>query len=156
MQNFSNILTPFNGIGLVFSLGENNLLKVEPKGKITDQTRLFIREHKTEIINYLRGDGPEWITPAMCMNPATRGRATRKRPSVVALAWLREHRAALKAAGWTMAELYRANKSKGIAWVTFWDRNFLKVYLHENGVIEFECVDGGRDAIQTARPLKGS
>ena len=51
-----------------------------------------------------------------------------------------------------MRELYRRNKSKGISFSGLWDKTLLKVYLHENGVIEFECADGGRDVIQTARP----
>ncbi len=72
--------------------------------------------------------------------------------SPVALAWLREHRQQLKAAGWTARELWRRNKSKGICWCGLWDKPFLKVYLHDDGVIEFECVDGGRDVSQTARP----
>ena len=28
----------------------------------------------------------------------------------------------------------------------------MKVYQHDDGTIEFECVDGGRDVIQTAKP----
>jgi hypothetical protein len=76
-------------------------------------------------------------------------------PSPVALAWLREHREALDKAGWTRAELYRRNKSKrGIAWHLIWDKPFSLAYLHESGVIEFECSDGGRDFIQTERPRK--
>jgi hypothetical protein len=76
-----------------------------------------------------------------------------KRISSVALAWLQNHRQALRQAGWTGRELYRRNKSKGIGWCALWDAPFLKVYLHENGVIEFECVIAGKDIIQTARPM---
>lgn len=111
----------------------------------------FIRDHKNEIVNYLRGDGPEWITPAMYMSPATRGRDTRQRPSPVALSWLQDHRKALKAAGWTMRELYRRNGSRGICWCSLWDKPFFKAYLHDNGIIEMECVIADRDVIQTTR-----
>lgn len=113
----------------------------------------FIRDHKNEIVNYLRGDGPEWITPAMCMSPATRGRDTRKRPSPVALSWLQDHRQALKAAGWPASQLWRRNKERGICWAGIWDKPFFKAYLHDDGVIEFEFIDGGRECRQTARPM---
>ena len=65
----------------------------------------FIRDHKAEIVNYLRGDDHEWIRLEPSWRPAKK--ATRQRPSVVALEWLRDHRQALRLAGWTMAELYR-------------------------------------------------
>lgn len=99
----------------------------------------------------LKGDDSGWI-PLDRSRQSVKREATRKKPSPVALDWLQEHRQALKAAGWTGREIYRANKSKGICWCGLWDKPFLKVYLHSDGVIEFECVDGGRDCIQTARP----
>ncbi len=73
--------------------------------------------------------------------------------SPVALEWLQEHRQALKAAGWTARELWRRNKSTGICWCGLWDKPFFKAYLHDNGVIEMECVIAGRDCAQTARPM---
>jgi len=78
------------------------------------------------------------------------------KPSPVALAWIREHRQALQCNGWTMAELYRRNKSRGIAWCGLWEKPFLKVFLQPGGVIEFECIVLGRDIIQTARSLKNN
>jgi hypothetical protein len=75
------------------------------------------------------------------------------KPSPVALSWLHEHRQRAKAAGWTMRELYRRNKSRGICWCGLWDKPFFKAYLHDDGVIEMECVIAGRDCIQTARPM---
>ncbi|MBV5341768.1 MAG: hypothetical protein J0665_19815 [Deltaproteobacteria bacterium] len=74
--------------------------------------------------------------------------------SPVALSWLAENRVRLKDAGWTGRELYRRNKSKGICWCTLWSEPFIKPYLHETGVIEFECVIAGKDIIQTARPMQ--
>jgi hypothetical protein len=76
------------------------------------------------------------------------------RISPVALSWLAENRQRLKDAGWTGRELYRRNKSKGICWCTLWSEPFIKPYLHETGVIEFECVIAGKDIIQTARPMQ--
>ena len=83
-------------------------------------------------------------------------RLTPKRAETIppaAKEWLQDHRQELKAAGWSMRELYRANRSRGIAWVAIWDKHFLKVYLHDNGVIFFEFIDSGRDCQQTARPM---
>lgn len=78
-----------------------------------------------------------------------------KLPSPVALLWLLEHREALDKAGWMRPELYRRNKSKrGIAWLELWDKPFFMAYLHDSGVIEFECNINGRDFFQTARPQK--
>lgn len=77
----------------------------------------------------------------------------KRQMSPVALEWLQEHRQALKAAGWTARESWRRNKSKGICWCGLWDKPFFKAYLHDNGVIEMECVIAGRDVIQTARPM---
>ena len=110
----------------------------------------FIRDHKTEIVNYLRGDDHEWISLEPSYRPAKK--ATNKRPSLVAMAWLQDHRQRLKAAGWAMAELYRRNKSPGIAWVSFWEKSFLRVYLQPGGIIEVEFLDGGKDRILTVRP----
>ncbi|MFA5905804.1 MAG: hypothetical protein WC836_17865 [Desulfobacula sp.] len=100
---------------------------------------------------YLRGDDPGWIPLDQSRQPLKR-ETTSKKPSPVALKWIREHRQELRQAGWTGRELYRANKSKGICWCGLWDKPFLKVYLHSDRVIEFECVDSGRDCIQTAQP----
>lgn len=171
MQNFSNILTQFDDMGLVFSLGENNLLKVTPKEKITDQTRLFIREHKAEIIDIMtrqdsakvstdiqsgcmfHGESEQYVSGTKQLRhtqqPEKRGRVI----SLIALKWLREHRQELRQVGWTGRELYRRNKSPGICWCGLWEEPFLKVYLHDNGVIEFECVIADKDIIQTARPM---
>ncbi len=90
------------------------------------------------------------------LDAPTPGRLTPKngnRISPVALTWLRDHRQELRQVGWTMAELYRRNKSPGICWCKLWDAPFLKTYLHESGIIEFECVIAGRDCRQTARPM---
>jgi len=82
-------------------------------------------------------------------------RTSVKLPSPVALAWLLENRCALDKAGWTRPELYRRNKSeRGIAWLDLWDNPFFMVYLHNSGVIEFECSVNGRDFFQTVSPQK--
>ena len=181
MQNSSNILTQFNEMGICFFLGDNNLLKVTPKEKITDQVRIFIRDHKPEIIAFLSGeisestssklspskiseDNPKLDVPSVSPELGNRlsppqMEARRFTPrkaetiSSVALDWLNDHRQALKSSGWTTLELYRRNKSKGICWCRLWDKPFLNMYLHDNGVIEFKFIDNGRDVIQTARQM---
>jgi hypothetical protein len=91
-------------------------------------------------------------SPSCDDKPVVRPIPCREKISPVALEWLREQRQALKAAVWTMAGLYRRNRSKGLAWSGIWVQPLLKVYLHDSGIIEFECVIAGKDIIQTARP----
>jgi hypothetical protein len=144
MQNICEILSQIEGMGLFISLAENDHLRVEPKDKITDHARELIKGNKTNLVYYL-GD----IKLQQLSSP----KRASSLPSPIALTWLQDHRQALKAAGWTAAELYRRNKSKGIAWCGLWDKPFLEVYLQPGGVIEFECVMHGRDIHQTAGPL---
>lgn len=96
------------------------------------------------------GDDPGWFTPGQ---DGPQRRRSKERPSSVSLAWLRDNIVPLRAGGWTASQLWRRNKSKGICWCELWDAPFLKAYLHDNGVIEFECVIEGRDIIQSARPM---
>jgi len=123
------------------------------RGAVTPRILADAKTHKAEIINIL---SVESETTAPKSDAPTPGRLTPKngnRLSPVALSWLKDHREALRAAGWTARELYRRNKSPGICWCTLWEMPFLKVYLHDDGVIEFEAVIAGRDIIQTARPM---
>lgn len=153
MQNFSNILTQFDDIGLVFSLGENNLLKVTPKEKITDQARLFIQGHKAEIVLQLERRQHKNAPKLDAPNPRSFTKKKGETISSVALKWLQAHKQELHQAGWTGRELYRRNKSRGICWCQLWDAPYLKVYLHDNGVIELECIIEGRDCIKITRPM---
>ena len=73
-----------------------------------------------------------------------------RRPSPVALAWLLEHREELRQAGWTMPELYRRNKSKGIIWLSQWSNPNVDVSLMPGGGIVFLFTDRG--IRQTAWP----
>ncbi|MDR3629358.1 MAG: hypothetical protein P4L42_03390 [Desulfocapsaceae bacterium] len=49
------ILDSIRNAGLVLSLLPGDLLKVEPKEKITDEIRQTIKEHKAELIRLLSG-----------------------------------------------------------------------------------------------------
>ncbi len=75
--------------------------------------------------------------------------------SPVALSWLAKNKFHLKAAGWTMAELYRRNLSKGIAWVGAWDMPGLTVTIETGGCISFYFLTAtGQKIKQTAWPKK--
>lgn len=52
--------------------------------------------------------------------------------------------------GWTATELYRRNKSRGLSWISLWQRADLEVSLLNDGIILFSFKNGG--APQTARP----
>ena len=78
-------------------------------------------------------------------------------PSSVALDWLQEHRQALRLNGWTWAELYRRNRSKGLAWMGIWDRDGLEITSNDDGSIIFQFKTAtGQEITQTARPVKVS
>jgi len=75
--------------------------------------------------------------------------------SPIALSWLRENRAELKQYGWTMAELYRRNKSRGIVWVKLWSMPGLSVAIEGTGCISFQFVTAtGQKIRQTAWPKR--
>jgi hypothetical protein len=75
--------------------------------------------------------------------------------SPVAVKWLRKNRAALHCNGWTKTELYRRNKSRGIAWVGLWDQPGLSVAIESGGTISFSFKTlTGQTIRQTAWPKK--
>lgn len=75
--------------------------------------------------------------------------------SPVALSWLRENRKLLQALGWKASELYRRNKSKGIAWVGVWDKPGLSVVIETSGSLSFYFLTAtGQKIRQTAWPKK--
>jgi hypothetical protein len=77
----------------------------------------------------------------------------RERISPVALSWLRENRQGLKAAGWPANQLWRRNKSKGIAWAGVWGIPGLSVVIQSDGCICFYFTDAGKQIRQTAWPM---
>lgn len=98
----------------------------------------------------LRGDAPDWFTPGQ---DGPQRRRTRGRLSPLAIAWLRENKAALKATGWTTGQLWRRNKARGICWMAVWDRKDIEATLHHTGKISVSFGDGGKKVIQSARPM---
>jgi len=91
-------------------------------------------------------------SPSCDDKPVVRPIPCREKISPVALSWLREQRQALKAAGWTMRELCRRNRGKGLAWAGIWDIADMTATLQE-GMIVIDFRDGGKVVRQTARPM---
>jgi len=78
----------------------------------------------------------------------------REQINPVALSWLRENRQGLRAAGWAASQLWRRNKSKGIAWSGVWGMPGLSVVIQSDGCICFHFMDAGRQVKQTAWPMQ--
>jgi hypothetical protein len=77
------------------------------------------------------------------------------RISPIARMWLEKKRSELRAAGWTMAELYRRNRSRGIAWTDVWDMELLSAIIESDGCISFRFqTPTGHRIKQTAWPKK--
>jgi len=77
----------------------------------------------------------------------------REQINPVALSWLRENRQGLKAAGWPASQLWRRNKSRGIAWAGVWGMPGLSVAIQSDGCICFHFTDAGKQIKQTAWPM---
>ncbi|MDA3832350.1 MAG: hypothetical protein PF495_03040 [Spirochaetales bacterium] len=99
-----------------------------------------------------RGDDLRWMPPTD--SSPTKSKAKKKKPSPVAINWLKDHRQELKSKGWTMPELYRRNKSQGLAWVALWNKKTPEITIKTDGVIVFQYFNNARQKItQTARPM---
>ncbi|MGE4443266.1 MAG: hypothetical protein AB7D27_17540 [Desulfomicrobium sp.] len=82
------------------------------------------------------------------------------RAYVRSLAWFRENRAGLEAAGWNVAELYRIGtlafpySEWGPGWLTLWNNEKCRPRLGGRGDIEFVLHEAGGDVVQTCRREK--
>ena len=82
------------------------------------------------------------------------------RAYVRSLAWFRENRAGLEAAGWEVAELYRIGtlafpySEWGPGWLTLWNNEKCRPRLGGRGDIEFVLHEAGGDVVQTCRREK--
>jgi len=73
--------------------------------------------------------------------------------SPVALSWLRENKVQLRKQGWRPSELWRRNKSKGIAWAGVWNLPGLSVTIESAGSLSFHFLTAtGQTIKQTAWP----
>jgi hypothetical protein len=78
---------------------------------------------------------------------------------LVAWAWIKENRAALLVAGWTMAALVRRAKCRcpygawGVAWLAVWNKQEqLAVTIGRRGEIVFSYQSNNRTIMQAAKP----
>ncbi|MGW8158722.1 MAG: hypothetical protein ACWGKN_09450 [Desulfoprunum sp.] len=170
MQNSSDVLSLLEGAGLSLSISRPGELMVVPRELITHQLQALIMNRKADILeslavrdgaDILQGipqqkapEGAEAGRKAEAGKKEARGREVLLGAPPAALSWLHEYRARLKAAGWTGRELYRRNKSKGILWMSLWNRSDLQVSIMPDGVIEFWFMEHGSAIRQTARPIK--
>jgi len=76
-------------------------------------------------------------------------------PFLVAHKWISQHRLELLGFEWKPAELYRRNKSLGIAWLNIWDKPNLDMFLGRKGEIVFHFKNTvGKNIQQTAFPRR--
>lgn len=151
-------------------------LTLSPKGKVivagekhvVNHWRPVLSEHKSELLVFLaekvlhqpRQDLGSVRVEQHSDQVAGKDAATtaflvkkKIKPSPLALEWLRVHKNVLLLAGWTAPELYRRDKSRGLAWVSLWDKESLEVSIKEDGVIVFQFQSATKRTItQTARP----
>lgn len=82
------------------------------------------------------------------------------RAYVKSLAWFRENRDALEAAGWSVDELYHIGtlafpySEWGPGWMTLWNNEKCQPRLDVKGDIEFVLHEAGGDVVQTCRRTK--
>jgi len=75
--------------------------------------------------------------------------------SPIALSWLRSNKAELHRHGWRPSELWRRNKSKGIAWAGVWNLPGLSVTIESAGSLSFHFLAAtGQTIKQTAWPKR--
>ncbi|WP_446011362.1 hypothetical protein [Candidatus Electrothrix sp.] len=111
----------------------------------------LIKEHKPELLAYLQSgsdqpphDDCQPPQQVACDRESTRSIQRLRHIEKMhprAVAWLADHRTALKAAGWTAKELYRRNRSPGVGWSRLWKKEDLKVVLEPSGRIVFTFSD---------------
>ena len=109
----------------------------------------------------LVGDNPDTATsdPAPNAEPTQQQRAH----FTAAWPWIKKHKPALLAAGWTMAALVRRARCRwpyglwGVAWLPLWSKPDVVISMGRRGEIVFVFSSGGRIITQTAhRPPRST
>ena len=101
--------------------------------------------------NTLGSDKPE----AKYSTPVRINRGKQSDFFLVAHKWILRHRLDLLSAGWNPSELYRRNKSRGIAWMKIWGRPGLIVAVGRSGEIVFRFKNTAKKSVQqTAFPRR--
>ncbi len=169
-------------VGVALRIGSAGRIKAKGEAERINRLAPLIREHKAELLAFLQSgsDRPSFDErnpppPTDRDIPTERGtehtrsnqRAEQYKPvgsrppatrlpdkmTPRAVAWLAEHRPALKAAGWTAGELYRRDRSRGMGWLRLWNKEDLKAVFDPSGRIVFTFINGtGQRITQTAVP----
>ena len=133
--------------GVTLSLGSAGNIKVQGEQEQVNRLVPLVREHKAALLEFLQGGSErplcdECKPPQQIASDREPTRSTQRLRHIEkmhprAVAWLAEHRIALKAAGWTAKELYRRNRSPGVGWLRLWKKEDLKAILEPSGRIIF-------------------
>jgi hypothetical protein len=149
--------------GVTLCLDGEGMISARGGEEQIDWLAPFIREHKAELLAFLQSgsERPLYDECKLSQQKVSDRKTTRsirrsgqsEKMSPRAVAWLTEHRTALKAAGWTGKELYRRNRSPGLGWSRLWKKEDLKAILEPSGRIIFTFSDALGNLIQqTAIP----
>ena len=102
-------------------------------------------------------DNAMGVTKIVTIATSNKARGHQEKPSPMALAWLKGNLKELKTSGWSASELFRRNKSLGLAWMGIWNRDGLEITSNDDGSIIFQFKTAtGQEITQTARPVKVS
>ncbi len=106
------------------------------------------------------GEGDDAATDPL---PAVNHQADELRAIFVAAwPWIKENKAALLAAGWTISSLARRSKFRwpcgpwGLAWLPVWTKPGLTVTIGHRGEVVFTFPSSGRTITQSAHPPQGT
>jgi len=104
----------------------------------------------------LKGHDSGWCMPGVNHNATARAPKGNTFSSFnTAHKWILQHRQELLDTGWNSSELYRRNKSLGIAWLRIWDKPGVDVNVGRKGEIVFYFKNTtGKKIQQTAFPRR--
>lgn len=151
-----DIISEASNEGLHLSLSETGKIILSGERAVVEKWVDIVKEHKEKLIVLLNGKAgeKEKDTETCHMEDMSKTGKPLLTPSPIALQWLHAHRSDLRQAGWKAPELYRRNKSKGLAWMSLWDRTGITVSLSPGGTIFFQYINGhGLTIRQTARMM---
>ncbi|CAK8713354.1 hypothetical protein GMJAKD_02620 [Candidatus Electrothrix aarhusensis] len=144
--------------GVILSIGSVGKIKAKGGAEQVDRFAPLIREHKPELLAFLQSGSarPLYDEGKLSHQRVSDRKPTRsirrsgqaEKMSPRAVAWLAEHRTALKAAGWTAKELYRRNRVPGLGWSRLWKKDDLEVVFEPSGRIVFTFSNSVGDQIK--------
>jgi hypothetical protein len=119
--------------GVRLSIDSSGGIRV--RGKVSQTKRLapLIRENKAGLLELLRPN-PPFVLPRI-------SNSSQRKMSPRAAQWLSEHEEKLLERGWSLGELYRTDKVKGIGWSRLWLKDNLSVILEDSGRVVWTFSD---------------